>query len=232
MNPQRILAVDDEADILELVQHNLTREGFEVILARDGENALRLAEKETPVFILLDWMLPGMSGLDILKHLKNNPKTERIPVVMLTVKNADADVALGLELGADDYITKPFSPRVLVARVRAILRRKTAQPSESGDVLQIGDLLMHVGRHEAALKGDMIDLTVTEFRLLHLLALKPGWVFTRNQIIDSVRGENIAVTDRSVDAHIVTLRKKLGAYGTLIETVRGMGYRFKSLENK
>jgi two-component system phosphate regulon response regulator PhoB len=151
---------------------------------------------------------------------------------MLTVKNADADVALGLELGADDYITKPFSPRVLVARVRAILRRKTAQPSESGDVLQIGDLLMHVGRHEAALKGDMIDLTVTEFRLLHLLALKPGWVFTRNQIIDSVRGENIAVTDRSVDAHIVTLRKKLGAYGTLIETVRGMGYRFKSLENK
>jgi two-component system alkaline phosphatase synthesis response regulator PhoP len=225
----RILAVDDEEDLLELVAYNLSREGFDVLPAATGEEALRIAVNEQPDLILLDWMLPGITGLDLTKRLKSDSRTERIPIVMLTVKNSDLDIALGLELGADDYITKPFSPRVLAARVRAVLRRGRP-PSDQEVEIKLDDLVIRPGQHEILCYGRPIELTITEFRLLYLLASKPGWVFTRNQIIDAVRGIDYAVTDRSVDAHIATLRKKLGTCAGLVETIRGVGYRFKTAE--
>ncbi len=225
---QRILTVDEAEDILDLVEYNLVREGFGVILATNGEEALRLAHSALPDLILLDLMLPGINGFEIIKRLKSDTQTEHIPVILLTVISSDTDIALGLELGADDYITKPFSPHVLVARVKAVLRRKGGLSLRQDAPLKAGDLVIDPGRHEISIKGRPVQLTITEFRLLHLLVSKPGWVLTRNQIIDSVRGANYAVTDRSVDVHIAILRKKLGSYGKLIETVRGAGYRFKS----
>ncbi len=227
---QRILAVDDEEDILELVEYNLIREGFGVLRAASGEHALKIALSERPDLILLDLMLPGMNGLDLTRRLKRDPRTEQIPIIMLTVKNSDLDIALGLELGADDYITKPFSPRVLTARVKAVLRRRAGPASAPEEVIRAGDFVIRTDQHEISVAGSRIDLTATEFRLLQFLISKPGRVFTRNQIIDGVRGADYAVTDRSVDAHITTLRRKLGQYGKFIETVRGIGYRFKSTE--
>jgi two-component system phosphate regulon response regulator PhoB len=230
MSRQRILAVDDEEDILELVEYNLNREGYEVLRAATGEDALETALGELPDLILLDLMLPGINGLDLTKRLKADSRTEQTPIIMLTVKNSDLDIALGLELGADDYITKPFSPRVLTARVKAVLRRRAAPAPDREEVIKINDLVVRPGQHEISVEGHPVDLTATEFRLLHLLVSKRGWVFTRNQIIDAVRGTECAVTDRSVDAHVTTLRKKLGPCRKLIETVRGAGYRFRSTD--
>ncbi len=172
-------------------------------------------------------MLPGLDGLEVCKILKTDPKTRQIPVIMLTAKGEEPDIVTGLELGADDYVTKPFSPRVLSARVKAVLRRKTAEPTNDKSVLKIHDLVIHPGRHEVLAAENPVDLTHTEFRILHLLARRPGWVFTRYQIINGVQGEDVAVTDRSVDVHIVSLRRKLGRCGEYIETIRGVGYRFK-----
>jgi two-component system phosphate regulon response regulator PhoB len=230
MSGEKILAVDDESDILELIQYNLSAEGYEVFCAMDGESAIHAATEKSPDLILLDWMLPGMSGLEITKRLKSNPKTAQIPIIMQTVKNSETDIALGLEMGADDYITKPFSPRVMVARVRAVLRRSApAHVSSGGDsIIKAGDLLIHPGHHEVLLKGKQIDLTYTEFRILQTLTSRPGWVFTRNQIVDAIRGSDYAVTDRSIDVHIASLRHKLGSGGTMIKTVRGVGYKFES----
>jgi two-component system, OmpR family, alkaline phosphatase synthesis response regulator PhoP len=176
--------------------------------------------------VLLDLMLPGMDGLEVCRKLKADPQTQAIPVVMLTAKGEESDIVAGLELGAEDYITKPFSPRLLVARARAILRRRTeAQPEEKA-VIKIDDLAIDPGRRSVTVRGKDVTLTETEFRLLHLLARRPGWVFTRNQIIDAVRGEDCAVTDRSVDVHVVGLRRKLGPCGKRVETIRSVGYRF------
>ena len=172
-------------------------------------------------------MLPGIDGLDVAKALKNDPKTRDIQIVMLTAKGEEADIVTGLELGADDYITKPFSPRVLVARVRAVLRRGVTEVPEEASILKIHNLIIHPGRREVLVDGDQVQLTFTEFGILNFLARRPGWVFTRFQIVDSVRGEDYPVTDRSVDVQIVGLRKKLGPAGNYIETVRGVGYRFK-----
>ena len=227
MPRETILAVDDEEDILELLGYNLGKEGYRVERATSGEEALRKATAELPNLIVLDLMLPGVGGLDVCKTLKANPKTQHIPIVMLTAKGEEADIVAGLELGADDYITKPFSPRILVARVRAVLRRKTRQIPEEGSTIQIYDLVINPGRHEVLLHGKPIEMTFTEFRILQILARRPGWVFTRYQIVEAVRGEGYPVTDRSVDVHVVGLRKKLGAAGKYIETVRGVGYRFK-----
>jgi len=224
---EKILIVDDEGDILELLRFNLTREGYKVSCASSGEETLRLVQSEMPDLIVLDLMLPGMDGLEVARRLKDNANTRNVPIVMLTAKGEEADIVTGLELGADDYITKPFSPRILLARVRAVLRRKGKESQDKTSVIQIHDLVIHPGRHEVLINGDPVQLTFTEFGILHYLARRPGWVFTRSQIVDEVRGDDYYVTDRSVDVQIVGLRRKLGPAGKYIETVRGVGYRFK-----
>jgi two-component system phosphate regulon response regulator PhoB len=227
MPKERILVVDDEEDILELVRYNLQKEGYRVTGASTGEEALKKARAETFDLIVLDLMLPGIDGLEVTKKLKNDQKTETVPIVMLTAKGEEADVVTGLELGADDYITKPFSPRVLIARVRTALRRKHRKAEDETSVLHIHELEIDPGRRSVLVHGQSVDLTFTEFQVLYIMARRPGWVFTRSQIVDAVRGDDYPVTDRSVDVQIVGLRKKLGAYGKYIETVRGVGYRFK-----
>lgn len=227
MANEKIVVIDDEENILELVSYNLSRDGYAVTGVTTGEDALKKVRTIRPDLVVLDLMLPGMDGFEVCKILKNDPKTAHIPVIMLTAKGEEADIVTGLELGADDYIVKPFSPKVLIARVRAVLRRKATEPIGESDVIQMKDLVIHPGRREVLVKGKPVSLTSTEFRMLHYLARRPGWVFTRQQIIDTARGDEYPVTDRSVDVHIVGLRKKLGALGELIETVRGVGYRFK-----
>lgn len=227
MAKERILAVDDEEDILELVRFNLAREGYSIICTTSGEEALKIAQEEHPALIVLDLMLPGIDGLDVAKALKSGPKTRDIPVIMLTAKGEEADIVTGLELGADDYVTKPFSPRILVARVRAVLRRGVSEVPEDESVLKVHNLLIHPGRREVLVNDEQVKLTFTEFGILNYLARRPGWVFTRSQIVDAVRGDDYPVTDRSVDVQIVGLRKKLGPAGKYIETVRGVGYRFR-----
>ncbi len=228
-----ILVVEDEDDIRELVSYNLLKEGYQVAGVASGEEALQITGKKPVDLVVLDLMLPGIDGLTICRRLKQDPKTAHVPIVMLTAKGEEADIVAGLNLGADDYITKPFSPRVLIARVRAVLRRKagidTDEASRDSDeeVLSVHDLVIHAGRHQVTYRDQPIDLTSTEFRVLRFLASKPGWVFTRQQILDGVHGNNYAITDRAVDVQIVGLRKKLGAAGKYIETVRGVGYRFK-----
>ena len=230
MAKQKILVVDDEEDILELVRYNLAKEGFDVVCASSGEEAIPICQKQKPAVVILDLMLPGVDGLEICRTLKSDTKTRGIPVVMLTAKGEESDIVLGLELGADDYVTKPFSPRVLLARVRAVLRRRRVSSNAEGEqALEIDGLRIDPQRHEVLVHGEMTALTATEFRILHFLARHPGWVFPRSKIVDRVHGEDYPVTDRSIDVQIVGLRKKLGACGELIETVRGVGYRFREL---
>jgi two-component system phosphate regulon response regulator PhoB len=227
----QILIVEDEEDIRELVRYNLERENFAVTEAGSGEAGLKAAAKKKPDLILLDLMLPGKDGLQICRELKQSDASRDIPVVMMTARGEESDIVTGLELGAEDYIVKPFSPKVLVARVKAVLRRKAAPAApDVEDVLRIYNLVIHPGRHEVTVDGKPIDLTATEFGLVHFLARRPGWVFTRYQIVDAVHGEDYPVTERSVDVQVVGLRKKLKKAGDYIETVRGIGYRFKDEE--
>jgi two-component system alkaline phosphatase synthesis response regulator PhoP len=227
MLKKRILVVEDEEDILELVRYNLSREGYEVLCTTSGEEALKITSSEALDLIVLDLMLPGIDGLEVAKTLQNDPKTPQIPIIMLTAKGEEADIVTGLELGADDYVTKPFSPRILTARIRAVLRRKTIKPSDETSVIQHHGLTIHPGRRDVRIHGKLVELTYTEFQVLYYLAKRPGWVFTRYQIVEAVRGDDYPVTDRSVDVQVVGLRKKLGTFGKYIETVRGVGYRFK-----
>jgi two-component system phosphate regulon response regulator PhoB len=227
MSKEKVLVIDDEEDILELVKYNLAKEGYRVTGVLSGEEALAKAKQEMPDVVLLDLMLPGVDGLEVCRRLKSNPLTAQIPIVMVTAKGEDADIVTGLELGADDYIIKPFSPRVLLARIRAVLRRKRLEETEEGSILQVHDLTINPSRHEVLVAGKPMVLTATEFRILHFLARRPGWVFTRDQIITAVKGDDYPVTERSVDVQVVGLRKKLGDIGNLIETVRGVGYRMK-----
>ena len=227
MAKEKILVVDDEEDIIELVRFNLSREGFMVISSSTGEKALELVQKEVPDLIVLDLMLPGIDGLDVARMIKSGNTTKNIPILMLTAKDEEADVVTGLELGADDYVTKPFSPRVLVARIRAVLRRRIKEAQDDKSIIRIHDLIIHPGRYEVLVDDKPVQLTFTEFGILNFLVRRPGWVFTRSQIVDAVRGDDYYVTDRSVDVQIVGLRKKLGPAGKYIETVRGVGYRFR-----
>jgi two-component system phosphate regulon response regulator PhoB len=227
MAKETILVVDDEEDILELVRHHLNREGYEVQIATSGEKALATARSGVIALIVLDLMLPGIDGLEVTRKLKNDPQTKHIPVLMLTAKGEEADVVAGLELGADDYITKPFSPRILLARARAIIRRIGQEAPDDTTVINVHDIEIHPGRRTVTVEGQPANLTYTEFQVLSILARRPGWVFTRSQIVDLVRGDDYPVTDRSVDVQIVGLRKKLGSRGDMIETVRGVGYRLK-----
>jgi two-component system alkaline phosphatase synthesis response regulator PhoP len=228
MAKERILVVDDEEDIIELLTYNLNREGYKLVSASSGEKCLQKAVLEKPDLILLDLMLPGIDGLEVAKYLKTDPKTKHIPIIMLTAKGEEADIVTGLELGADDYITKPFSPRILIARVRAVIRRKDKSNKDDDlETIQIHDMVINPHKREILANGKHVDLTFTEFQLLYYLAKRPGWVFTRTQIVDAVHGDDYPVTDRSVDVQIVGLRKKLGSCGRYIETVRGVGYRFR-----
>ncbi len=227
MARENVLVVEDEEDILELIRYNLMKDGYQVMGVTSGEEALRITKTKAFDLIILDLMLPGVDGLEVCKTLKNNPKTQSMPIIMLTAKGEEADIVTGLELGADDYVTKPFSPRVLMARMKAVLRRHAEAPVKEDTPLQIHDLVIHPGRHEVLVNGERVDLTFTEFKVLQFLARRPGWVFTRYQIVDTVHGEDYPVTERSVDVQVVGLRKKLGKAGRYIETVRGVGYRFK-----
>jgi two-component system, OmpR family, alkaline phosphatase synthesis response regulator PhoP len=226
----KILIIEDDKDIMELIKYNLQREHYQVECASNGEEALQMARSLPFGLILLDLMLPGIDGVEICKVLKNNPETSTIPIIMVTAKGEETDVVLGLELGAEDYIVKPFSPRVLMARIKTVLRRKTKAPVEKGQVVQINELTIHPGKREVLINDKPLELTFTEFELLYHLASRPGWVFTRYQIVNALKGEDYPVTDRSVDVQIAGLRKKLGPYGELIETIRGVGYRFADKE--
>jgi two-component system phosphate regulon response regulator PhoB len=229
-----ILVVEDEAAIQQLVSYNLIKAGFHVTCADSGEEALECLLQETIDCVLLDLMLPGMSGLEVCETIrrKSEKNGRYIPIVMLTAKGEEEDIVEGLEYGADDYVTKPFSPKVLIARIKAVLRRgyeKKKQEEEDQGTIVVGELEINKGRHEVMLQGELLHLTMTEFGILALLASKPGWVFSRQQIIDSVRGYDFLITPRAIDVQIFGLRKKMGDFGTLVETVRGVGYRFKSI---
>jgi two-component system alkaline phosphatase synthesis response regulator PhoP len=226
MANERILVVDDEEDVLELVKYNLEKSGYKVIKAFSGEQAMTEARGKTPDLIILDLMLPGIDGLEVCRQLKSDVKTERIPIIMLTAKGEETDIVTGLELGADDYITKPFSPKVLIARLRRLLHRTVSRDLELPPI-KIRELTINPARREVLVRAKPVTLTFTEFNILYALARRPGLVFTRYQIIDSVHGDDYLVTDRAVDVQIVSLRRKLGPCGGYIETVRGVGYRFK-----
>jgi two-component system alkaline phosphatase synthesis response regulator PhoP len=222
----RILVIDDEKDLIELVRYNLEQEGFQVKGALDGESGLRDAIRDMPDLILVDLMLPGIDGLEVCRSLRTNNHTASIPIIMLTAKSTESDRIVGLELGADDYVTKPFSPRELAARVKAVLRR-TSTPRSQSKVIQRGDLSIDLTRREVNMNGAPIEITATEFRLLQFFAEHPGRVFSRSELIDAALGREVSVIDRTIDVHITGLRKKLGHCSDRIETVRGFGYRFR-----
>jgi len=228
MFKETILIVDDEEDIVELIKYNLENEGYAVLTALSGEQAIKTAKQSRPDLIVLDLMLPGIDGLEVTKYLKSSEKTNHIPIVMLTAKGDESDIVIGLEMGANDYISKPFSPKVLIARIRAILRsRKKNMDPTPGRVNHEGNLVVDRAKHLVTIEEKVLDLTFSEFELLSLLLDKKGWVFTRKQIVDAIHGEGYSVTERSIDVMIVGLRKKLKNYSSSIETVRGIGYRFK-----
>lgn len=230
MSKATILVIEDDPDIQELVSFSLGREGYAVAQATSGERGLELAQAAVPDLVLLDVMLPGIDGLETLRRLKALPSLARVPVIMASAKGEDPDVVAGLELGADDYVVKPYSPRVLVARVRTALRRRFQGGLGEVDadaVVSVDGLTLDPDRHEIRVDGGRVDLSATEFAVLELLMRSPGRVYGRAAIIDAVKGRDYPVTDRSVDVQIVSLRRKLGARGDYIETVRGVGYRFR-----
>jgi len=229
MQKGTICIVEDEEDIRDILEIQLKREGYVPLTADTGEAGLELVREKLPNLVLLDLMLPGMDGFDVCRKLKEDKSTKDIPIVMLTARGEEADIITGLEIGADDYITKPFSPRVVISRIKSVLRRGGRnQPGQEG-VLDYGPIHIDQPRHIVTLDDVPLDLTATEFKLLSFLCNRPGWVFTRQQIVDNVRGEDYAVTERSVDVQVVGLRKKLGDHAEYIETVRGVGYRAREL---
>jgi two-component system phosphate regulon response regulator PhoB len=225
---ERILVIEDEADILEVIQYNLTREGYRVEATRDGEHGLAMARRDAPDLVILDLMLPGLDGLEVCRRMQSDPVTGAIPVIMVTAKSEESDVVLGLQLGADDYVTKPFSPKELSARVKAVLRRGPLRGDRGGAERIVRDgLVVDLGRHRVQVDGETVEVTATELRLLHFLASHPGRVFPRDQLLSRVIGEHAVVIERNIDVHVGAIRRKLGPYRDLIETVRGVGYRFQ-----
>lgn len=220
-----IAIIEDDKDILELVSLHLQKAGFKVKKFTDGESFFRYLRTDKPNLLVLDLMLPDIDGLEICKSLRIDPKTKEIPIIILTAKIEETDKIIGLELGADDYITKPFSPRELVARVKAILRRTSTEEAKHEIITIADNLKIDLNRMEVFVEDEKIDLTLTEFKILKLLAQKPGWVFSREQILRSVWGDEKNVYDRTVDVHIKNLRDKLGKFGKLIKSVRGIGYK-------
>ncbi|MFP6806692.1 MAG: response regulator transcription factor [Pseudomonadales bacterium] len=228
MSVKKIVVVEDEPDILELLSYNLKREGFEVLVALDGAKGMSLIQKIRPDLVLLDLMLPGIGGLDICRQLKADSATQQIPIIMVTAKGEESDLVLGLGIGADDYVAKPFSPKELVARVQAVLRRGArTESSAPGRRVELDGLVIDSSKHKVTLHGSEIKLTATEFRLLHTLASRPGQVFSREQLLNHSFVHDAIVVDRNIDVHIRAIRKKLGEEQPFIETIRGVGYRFK-----
>ncbi|NNE43660.1 MAG: response regulator [Gemmatimonadetes bacterium] len=228
MAKERILVIEDEPDIAELIEYNLVREGYWVSVTADGEEGFDRVVSDSPDLVMLDLMLPGTDGLELCRRLKEDPVTREIPIIMVTAKTEESDVVLGLGVGADDYVPKPFSPKELVARVRAVLRRGKVRVEATGkERIRRGELSVDAVRHQVKLHDRDVPFTATEFRLLHMLASHPGRAFTREQLLSRVIGESAAVTDRNIDVHIRTIRKKLDDHRDLIETVRGVGYRFR-----
>jgi len=225
MADELILIVEDDADIQELLEYNLIRAGCRVECADTGEQGLTAAREYEPDLMVLDLMLPGLSGSEVCRRLKSDPATADLPIIILTAKGEEEDIVAGFEAGADDYVTKPFSPRVFMARVEVALRRRRGSAAQEDGVLSVFDIVVHPGRHEARVGEQIIDLTHSEFGILHFLASRPGWVFTRSQIVRAVHGDDYPVTGRSVDVQVAALRKKLGTAGQHIETVRGVGYK-------
>lgn len=237
--PKKILVVEDEPDIQELIEYNLEKQGYEVRVASDGEKALAIAASESADLILLDIMLPVLDGLTVCRKIRELDHHKATPIIMLTAKGEESDIVVGLELGADDYMTKPFSPKELIARIRAHIRRVTEAPkvvsalakgsenSEGSDVLRVGAVTMDLSRHEVFLEDQKLQLTLAEFKLLNALAEKPGKVFTRDQLLTIIAGEETYLVDRNVDVHVRAIRKKLGDKSTMIETIRGVGYKCK-----
>lgn len=226
-----IYVVEDDLNIQELLSYNLIKNGYAVECFESAEKMLKKLEQYIPNAILLDIMLPGMDGLDACQTIRSN-YTKKIPIIMLTAKDEEADIVSGLEIGADDYMVKPFSPRILMARLKAVLRRSRFKEKDIEEVLETDGINIHPGRHEVHINSKKIDLSSYEFKILYLLANKKGWVYTRNQIVENIHGDNYPVTERSVDVMMTGLRKKLGDYGKYIETVRGIGYRFKGGEDE
>lgn len=223
----KILVIEDEPDILEVIQYNLEREGHKVILCRDGEQGLSRIRTDNPDLVILDLMLPGIDGAEVCRQVKSDPVTRSIPIIMVTAKSEESDVVLGLGLGADDYVAKPFSPRELVARVDVVLRRGPLREEQGrGERVERGGLVVDLGRFEARAEDQLLALTPTEMRLLHFLASHPGRVFPRAHLLSRVVAEDAVVTDRNIDVHVRALRQKLGQHASVIETVRGVGYRF------
>lgn len=231
MEKARILVVEDDADIQQLVSYNLIKSGLNVSCADSGEEALQLLNQEQIDLVILDLMLPDKDGMEVCTIIREKPDNSALPIIMLTAKSEEDDIITGLACGADDYVTKPFSPRILMARVQALLRRKQkklqTEQQEDTETITLHSMIIHRGRHEVLVEGSRIHLTATEFTILEQLAERPGWVFTRQQIIDRIRGYDYLITPRAVDVQIFGLRKKLGSAGAHIETVRGIGYRFK-----
>lgn len=224
----RIQVIEDEVDIAELLRFNLSKAGYDVAVAHSGELGFKNICAEVPDLVLLDLMLPDLTGLEVCRRIRSRAQFSNVAVIIVTAKGEEEDVIRGLEQGADDYIVKPFSPRVVLARVQANLRKRKEDPKAQKDqVLQVGNLTLHPGRHEVHVGGKRLDLTKTEFKILQLLASRPGWVFTRTQIVETIQATDYAVTPRAVDVQIVGLRKKFGEFAEYVETVRGIGYRFR-----
>lgn len=228
MKRQKVVVIEDEPDIYEVIEYNLEREGYRVCGASDGEQGLSLVRREAPDVVLLDLMLPGLDGLEVCRQLKADSVTRSLPIIMVTAKGEESDVVLGLGLGADDYLTKPFSPKVLIARIQAVLRRPPVKDDQQGKSRLVRDgVVIDSDRHEVRVDAEPVSFTATEFRLLHFLASHQGRVFTRDHLLSRVIGEDAIVIDRNIDVHIRSIRKKLGEHRDLIETVRGVGYRFR-----
>ena len=223
-----ILVAEDDRDIQELIVYNFEQEGFKVKAVSRGDEVLDIIKKEKPSLLLLDVMMPGMNGVDVCKLIRSTEETRNFPIIMVTAKGSETDKVIGLELGADDYVTKPFSPKELIARAKAVLRRAQASPPvPKGEILTNRDLKIDLRKHRVSLEEKEIALTLTEFNLLKELVAASGTVLTRSSLMERVIGSDVSVTDRTIDVHMAALRKKLGSYGDFIETVRGVGYRFK-----
>ena len=226
MGRDKIVVIEDEPDIVEVIAYNLKREGFNVHSANRGDEGLNEVRNQAPVLVILDLMLPGMDGLSVCQQIKSDPFTQDIPIIIVSAKGEESDVVIGLGLGADDYLAKPFSPRELLARVKAVLRRGPVRQDEQKERILIRELLIDVARHEVRIADQLIKLTATEFKILHQLARQPGRAFTREQLLNRVIGEGVVVVDRNIDVHIRSIRKKLEDYSQMIQTIRGVGYRF------
>ena len=225
MMRKKIVVIEDEPDIVEVISYNLKNEGYRVLSVDRGDEGINLIRDQSPSLVILDLMLPGMDGLSVCQQLKSDPIVRDIPIIITSAKSEETDIVIGLELGADDYLTKPFSPRELLARVKAVLRRGTVKANESGERIVLQNLIIDAARHEVRVNHMAVDLTATEFKILHQMATQPGRVFTREQLLNRVVDMGVVVIERNIDVHIRSVRKKLGDAAQLIQTIRGVGYR-------